>query len=203
MQGFMIILLLMVTAVSCGKRQAAYPIPENLVQLCGDPALVGRVLPAITETNSGCGISNPVEVHFVAGIKLNERPILNCDTARTFGDWVEDAAQPAVRSIRARITDIRVVSHYACRTRNSQAGARLSEHSKGNAIDIAGFTLDDGKVISVLEHWRSSKYGPVLQDMYSEACGTFGTTLGPEADRFHQDHMHFDTADYRSGAYCR
>ncbi|MEM9755898.1 MAG: extensin family protein, partial [Pseudomonadota bacterium] len=25
----------------------------------------------------------------------------------------------------------------------------------------------------------------------------------PESDRFHQDHFHFDVADYRSGPYCR
>jgi len=30
-----------------------------------------------------------------------------------------------------------------------------------------------------------------------------GTVLGPEANRFHRDHFHFDTAEYRSGPYCR
>lgn len=203
MQIAIMTLIIFLSAVSCGRRQSAHPIPEGLTELCGDSGLVGLELPKITETNSACGISQPVEVHFVSGIKLNERPVLNCETAKTFRTWVDDAAQPSVRAVQARITDIRVVSSYACRTRNSQSGARLSEHAKGNAIDIAGFTLDDGNVVTVLEHWRSSKYGPVLKDMYSQACSTFGTTLGPDGDRFHQDHMHFDTADYRNGAYCR
>ena len=38
---------------------------------------------------------------------------------------------------------ITVPSHYACRTRNSQRGARLSEHAKGNAIDMAGLAMFD------------------------------------------------------------
>jgi len=199
-----LVLLVLTAVISCGRRQSAPPaIPAHLVQLCGDPGLAGRVLPAIEVSGSACGISQPVEVHFVSGVALREKAILNCDTARTLRQWVDEGAQPSVRSLRARITSLRVVSHYACRTRNSQRGARVSEHAKGNAIDIAGFTLDNGDTVSVLEHWRSNKYGPVLRGMYSAACGPFGTTLGPDGDRFHQDHMHFDTASYRSGAYCR
>jgi hypothetical protein len=39
--------------------------------------------------------------------------------------------------------------------------------------------------------------------MHKAACGPFGTVLGPNSNRFHQDHFHFDTARYRSGSYCR
>ena len=203
MQVAILTFIVFITAVSCGQRQSAHPIPDGLSELCGDFGLIGLKLPTITKTNSACGIPEPVEVHFVSGIKLSERPVLNCETAKTLRTWVDEAAQPSAQKIRARITDIRVVASYVCRTRNSQSGAKLSEHAKGNAIDIAGFTLNDGTVVSVLEDWRSNKYGPILNDMYSQACGIFGTTLGPDADRFHQDHMHFDTADYRGGAYCR
>lgn len=197
-----LVCLVMIAVVSCGRRQNAPPVPAHLVQLCGDPGLSGVVLPAIKESGSACGIVKPVEVHFVSGIALNERAVLNCKTARTLREWVDDAAQPSVARLNAEITKIRVFSSYSCRTRNSQRGAKLSEHSKGNAIDIASFTLSNGSVISVLEHWRSNKYGPVLKRMYSRACGTFGTTLSPDSDRHHQDHMHFDTASYRGGAYC-
>lgn len=179
------------------------PIPDHLMQLCGDPSLAGITLPAIKVSGSACGISQPVEVHFVSGGALNEKPILNYKTARAFREWVDRGAQPAVRSLQSQIIKLRVVSHYACRTRNSEPGAKSSEHATGNAIDIAGFTLDDGTVVSVLQDWRSSKYGAVLRKMYSRTCGTFGTTLGPDADRFHQDHMHFDTVRYGGSIYCR
>ena len=196
-------LLILTAVVSCGRRQKAPPIPAHLVQLCGDPGLAGVILPAIKVSGSACGISQPVEVHFVSGVALNERAILNCNTARSLREWVDKEAQPSVGNLNARIASLRVVSHYSCRTRNSQTGAKLSEHAKGNAIDIAGFTLDDGAVVSVLNDWRSDKYGGALRRMYSRACGTFGTTLGPNADRFHQDHMHFDTARYGGGTYCK
>lgn len=196
-------LIVVTTIAACGRRQSAPPIPDNLVQLCGDPGLAGIVLPAITVSGSACGIRRPVEVHFVSGVALNEKPILNCDTARSLREWVDGGVHPAVRPLRARITELRVVSSYACRTRNSQSGAKISEHAKGNAIDIAGFTLDNGERVSVLDGWGSNKYGPALRRMYSAACGRFSTTLGPDSDRFHQDNLHFDVADYRGGTYCR
>lgn len=196
-------LLVLTAVVSCGRRQKVPPIPAHLVQLCGDPGLAGVVLPAIKVSGSACGISQPVEVHFVSGVALNERAILNCNAARSLREWVDEAAQPSVGKLNARIASLRVVSHYACRTRNSQSGAKLSEHAKGNAIDIAGFTLDNGEVVSVLKDWRSNRYGSALRRMYSRACGIFGTTLGPNADRFHQDHLHFDTARYSGRTFCQ
>jgi hypothetical protein len=88
------------------------------------------------------------------------------------------------------------------RSRNNQSGARLSEHSFGNAIDIAGIGLNDGTEMTVLTDWNG-RYASQLPAMWQAACGPFGTVLGPEADRFHRDHFHVDTADYRSGSYCR
>ncbi|MEZ5769485.1 MAG: extensin family protein [Paracoccaceae bacterium] len=73
-------------------------------------------------------------------------------------------------------------------------GAKLSEHSFGHAIDVSGVTLKDGTTLTVLDHWRSGKYGSVIKAMHSSACGTFGTVLGPNADRYHQNHLHLDTA---------
>ena len=39
------------------------------------------------------------------------------------------------------MTEIRVAAAYDCRPRNSVAGAKLSEHAKGNAIDISAFKV--------------------------------------------------------------
>ena len=97
---------------------------------------------------------------------------------------------------------ITVPSHYACRTRNSQRGARLSEHAKGNAIDISAFTLADGTRLTVLGDWNG-RNSRTMRRLHASACGPFGTVLGPNSDRHHRDHFHFDVADYRSGPYCR
>ncbi len=71
-----------------------------------------------------------------------------------------------------------------------------------NLDDIAAFVLRDGRRITVLDGWNSRDRG-LLKRLHSSACGTFGTVLGPNADRFHRDHFHFDVASHRGGAYCR
>ncbi|MFC6587279.1 extensin family protein [Sulfitobacter pacificus] len=101
------------------------------------------------------------------------------------------------------LSSLRVAAHYACRTRNNQKGAKLSEHGKGRAIDISGFRLADGSEVSVLKGWNARRYSKAMRRMHKGACGPFGTVLGPKANRFHLDHFHFDTARYRSGSYCK
>lgn len=101
------------------------------------------------------------------------------------------------------IAQFRVAAHYSCRTRNSQPGARISEHGKGKAVDIAAIRLRNGVDVTVLDGWRDRTHGPILRRMWGAACGPFGTVLGPDANAFHRDHFHFDTASYRSGSYCR
>jgi hypothetical protein len=139
----------------------------------------------------------------VGGVALSTPAIIDCTTARALNAWVKDGLTPAVGNEGGGIASIRVVAHYACRTRNNQAGARLSEHANGRAIDIAGIGLRNGREITVLSGWNSTEFGQKLRRMWRDACGPFGTVLGPEANRFHRDHFHFDTARYRSGSYCR
>ncbi len=81
-------------------------------------------------------------------------------------------------------------------------GAKVSEHGRGKAIDISGFVLADGSRLSIAKDWRRNN-GKMIKAAHKSACGTFGTTLGPGSDGYHEDHLHFDTANYRSGSYCR
>jgi len=191
---------------ACGRSGApdlsAYPNDEGLSRLCNNPALLGEPVSDISE--GACGIGNPVAVRYVAGVRLSTPATLNCRTANTLAGWVENDAQEAVKKLRSRITEMTVFASYACRTRNSQRGARLSEHSKGNAIDIGAFTLANGIELSVERDWNASgKEGTAIHALYDSACGPFGTVLGPESDRYHYNHFHLDTAEYRSGSYCR
>ncbi|MEM6341348.1 MAG: extensin family protein, partial [Pseudomonadota bacterium] len=73
----------------------------------------------------------------------------------------------------------------------------------GRAIDISAFYLRDGTEVSVLTGWNARSTSRAMRQMHRAACGPFGTVLGPESDRFHRDHFHFDTAQHRGGAYCR
>lgn len=171
-------------------------------QICGDPDLQGDVLGTVAGRGA-CGVENAVRVKSVAGIRFPANPTMNCETAIALKIWVQRGAIPQVGGEGGGIRSIRTASDYACRNRNNQSGEKLSEHAQGRAIDIAGIKLNSGREITVLQGWGSGDDGKQLRGMWQAACGPFGTVLGPEANRYHRDHFHFDTASYRSGPYCR
>lgn len=204
------VLGLLVLLTGCGKaRDSAEDMADALRArftgmgaVCGDPTLIGESIGAV-EGNGACGIEKAVRLRAVDGVALSQPATIRCKTAKQLKTWVNTAARPAVGTQGGGVSELKVAASYACRTRNHKRGAKLSEHSKGNAIDIAAVRLADGTEMSVLHHWRDAKYGPMLKQMHKAACGTFGTTLGPGSDGMHEDHFHYDIADYRGGPYCK
>ena len=148
----------------------------------------------------GCGISNAYLVTSAAGVRLSQPARLNLTAARRLDQWVRNHAVPAFGNRGGGLVQLQVAAHYACRNVNSARRGRLSEHAKGKAIDISGFVLADGTRISVLQGW-AGRDARVLRRLHASACGPFSTVLGPDADRHHRDHFHFDLRD--GGTYCR
>lgn len=182
----------------------AAPAANDERGLCGVRGLTGQRLPRITSTTQGCGIDEPVRISAVQGVTLSPAATVSCDTARAFDRWVREAMLPALGDRGGGVQQMIIGSHYACRTRNSQRGARLSEHARGSAIDVMSFRLADGELVTVEDDFRRGRHRRALQRMYEDACGIFRTTLGPDADRFHYNHFHFDLARHRNGGtYCR
>ena len=179
------------------------PSTSGYPMVCKNPALRGEVVGEVPGGITGCGIANAVRLHEVSGVQLSSGAVVDCPTARAFGTWAERGMMPAVGNQGGGVQSIRVAASYACRTRNHQAGARISEHGRGKAIDVSGYNLRDGTEVTVLRDWGAGRTGRALKQMHRVACGTLGTVLGPESDRFHQDHFHFDTARHRGGPYCR
>lgn len=171
-------------------------------QVCGDPDLQGDAVGPVPGRINGCGIKDAVRLRSVSGVTLSQASLMDCTTATALKTWTDKSAKKSLRSTGGGLASYQVAAHYACRTRNNQKGARISEHGRGRAIDISGFVLKDGTRLTVLNDWNS-RNGKALKSMHKGACGPFGTVLGPRSDRFHRDHFHFDTARYRSGPYCR
>ena len=164
--------------------------------VCGDPSIKGKVLARITSKTKGCGIEDPVSVTSVDGVTLTPAATIDCTTAKALKTWVQKGLRPALGA--SEPARLRVAASYTCRSRNNVRGAKISEHGRGKAIDIASVVLANGKDLTVRQNFRT------LRKAYKAACGIFGTTLGPGSDGYHEDHMHFDTARQRSGgAYCR
>ena len=171
--------------------------------LCGDVAIQGEKVGRVTGKKRGCLIEDAVRVRSVSGVSLSQRSVMDCQTADALKTWLDGSAKPALSKKGGGLRSIRVAAHYACRTRNNKKGAKLSEHGKGRAIDISAFRLADGTEVTVLKGWKAKRFSQAMRRMHKGACGPFGTVLGPNANRFHLDHFHFDTARYRSGSYCK
>lgn len=185
-----------------GPKGGAEKQPKSYrsAAVCNDNAIEGTMITAIKGAQKGCGIDAPVRVTAVDGVKLSMPATIDCETARALRKWVTTKVQPAFGN--SKVTGLDVAAHYACRGRNNVKGAKISEHGRGKAIDIAGFKLDNGTEISVLQDYKSSR-GRAIRASHKGACGLFGTTLGPGSDGHHEDHLHLDTAKQRSGPYCR
>lgn len=184
------------------------PSPTPLVTgrrgaVCGDRAIRGETVAPIPGRLRGCGVSNPVRVSAVAGVALTQASIMDCNTAKALKTWINGSVKPAVGRLGGGVASLKVLAHYSCRTRNNVRGAKISEHGRGKAIDIGAINLKNGVAIDVLRGWRDEFQGRLLRRIHAEACGTFGTVLGPKSDRYHQNHFHLDTARHRGGSYCR
>ena len=85
---------------------------------------------------------------------------------------------------------------------NGQAGGKISEHAFGNALDIAGFRLADGRRITVVHDWTrgEAQDQAFLRDVHAGACTSFTTVLGPGYNAFHYNHIHVDLAMHGGGS---
>lgn len=164
--------------------------------VCGVPEIKGETLAAIPGKLKGCGIKDPVRVTSVAGVRLSTPATINCTTAKALNTWVKKGVEPVYG--QGKVVELQIAASYACRGRNNKKGAKISEHGRGNAIDIGGLTFANGKTVSVLKN-----YDKPMRKVHKAACGIFGTTLGPGSDGYHENHLHFDVAQHRNGAYCR
>lgn len=108
--------------------------------------------------------------------------------------WERHVVLPASQKILGSpVRRVRIYGTYACRNVNHAMSGRRSEHASGNAIDIAGFDLADGRKVSVLKDWgKETDKGRFLASVHVDACGTFNVVLGPGFNKLHENHFHFD-----------
>jgi hypothetical protein len=144
-----------------------------------------------------CGISYPFKVAAFAdgSVGLSTRGTLACPIIPSIDAWLNEVVQPAASLyFGTSVAEVKSGS-YSCRPRNSQGGAKLSEHAFGNALDVMGFRFADGREISVVAGWRGTPdEQEFLREVFVAACNYFTTVLGPGADVFHYNHFHLDLA---------
>ncbi|MCV0381889.1 MAG: extensin family protein [Erythrobacter sp.] len=133
-----------------------------------------------------------------------DSPPTTCPVAIALELWQRDGINPAAQEIfGSEIARIEHLGAYSCRRLYGRESGGWSEHATGNAIDIAGFVLEDGTRISVLGDWEDEgDKGRFLHRVRDGACRAFSTVLSPDYNAAHADHFHLDMSGRWSGL-CR
>ena len=135
---------------------------------------------------------NPVSAF--GQVSMKPAATLACPIVSALDRWLSDSVQPAsMRWFGVRVVEIKQISAYSCRGMNGNPHAHISEHAFGNALDIAAFTLADGRRVTVKGGWRGMpEEQGFLRDVQGSACQQFNTVLAPGSNSHHEDHIHVD-----------
>jgi hypothetical protein len=184
--------------------------PWKLAQLGRDAALCRAVLAEapLSATpvpdralDAGCRLTDAVRVTRTA-FTLDTPFVLSCRGAVALALWEAHVVRPAAqRLLGAPVARMQHLGSLACRDVATRPGRR-SRHALADALDVAGFTLADGRRVSVLRDWRdtASANGRFLRAVHRGACRSFNGVLGPDYDAAHADHLHLEMG---GGHYCR
>jgi hypothetical protein len=129
---------------------------------------------------------------------------MTCALAAGLALWERRVQPIAEAMLGSRIARIEHFGTYSCRRVNGRSTGDWSEHSTGNAIDVAGFALENGRRLTVAAGWKGDgRDAAFLHRAREEACAIFGTVLSPDYNAAHADHLHLDRAARGWGGYCR
>jgi Extensin-like protein C-terminus len=146
-----------------------------------------------------CGLEHPLRVSALkdGAIPLDKTLTVDCPMVAAIEDWLDQTVQPAAMArFGVAVSELDVFGAYSCRTVDNLAGEKLSEHAFGNAVDVSGFVLADGRRIVIVRDWKKTdtQESAFLHEAHAGACGFFTTVLGPGSDAFHYNHFHLDLA---------
>ena len=155
---------------------------------------------------AGCATFNAVRLASLSGdnqsFNVSNLGPVTCPLANTFAGWARFGVDRAARTILGSpLVRIETMGSYSCR--NVAGTEKRSAHATGNAIDVAAFVLANGRRITVLNGWNSADPAErdFLHTIHQSACRRFGTTLGPDFNAAHRNHIHVDIMS--NGYYCR
>ncbi len=125
-------------------------------------------VPAPPIRKGQCGTPAPLKVTSIGAgksqVSLSPYAIVNCPLAAALNNWLHKIVQPTAKKMfKDRVTDLRVVAHYACRRRYGNPKKRMSEHAFANAIDIAAIRFENNEWLTILDGW-----GPTERDIQKE-----------------------------------
>jgi hypothetical protein len=170
----------------CDKRVQTITVVEPVPRLIGPDACGGRDMLRLAAVLRPDGTR----------IDIKPAPVLRCEFAESVAAWLRDEVAPRVDKLGAQLRTVETFDDFECRSRNRVAGAKLSEHGKGNAVDLRSFVLADGRSIGLTDMSVAKEFRDEIRD---SACHRFTTVLGPGADAQHESHIHLDLIERTHG----
>jgi hypothetical protein len=157
-------------------------------------------IPAISGPG-GCGGDDLVRLEAVVlpdnkHAAVKPAAILRCTMAAAIADWIRSDVAPFAQSLGTSISDLDNFDSFECRGRNRVSGAKLSEHGRANAIDVRALKFANGQSLSLTDRTVAREQ---REAVLHSVCARFTTVLGPGSDWYHEDHVHLDLAERRSG----
>ena len=154
-----------------------------------------------------CGMTHPFKISALSGgaVALNSDATLACPMVPALDKWLAESVQPVAQARFGQpVIMVKSMGSYGCRPMNNQRGASLSEHGFGNALDIGGFRLADGREVNVKTGWNGDPQESAFwHEVHAGACNQFTTVLGPGSNPFHYDHLHVDLAMHGNTSHGR
>jgi hypothetical protein len=192
-------LLLPALLAACAAPPPPLPAQEGGARCLArlDQAGVSYVITPSPTSTGACAVDTPVRVS-AAGITWNRPGVVSCAFALELDAFVREEVQPlALARFGQEVRRLRHFGTYACR-REAGNGSRWSVHASGRAIDLAGFELADGTLITVERDWYGGDAkSSFLHTLARRACGRFSVVLTPDSDRDHRNHIHLDSGPWK------
>jgi hypothetical protein len=182
-------------------EQAAPAPPPSACRLALSEAIA--IAPSIAAISGpgGCGGDDLVRLEAVVlpdnkHVAVKPAAILRCTMAAAIADWIRSDVAPFAQSLGTSISDLDNFDSFECRGRNRVSGAKLSEHGRANAIDVRALKFANGQSLSLTDRTVAREQ---REAVLHQVCARFTTVLGPGSDWYHEDHIHLDLAERRSG----
>ena len=154
---------------------------------------------------ASCGYRDGISLKQSAGYAYVPHATVACGMAAALFLWEHQIVNPAARKyFGSAVVRVDTFGSYSCRRIRGTGDGGWSEHATANAIDIAGFRLADGRRLTVAADWSGNDpEARFLREVRDGGCRIFGTTLSPDYNAAHRDHLHLDLARRAGWAFCR
>ena len=191
------------------KHMAESGIDECIARL-ETMGIKARAAVAPSKNNEACVVPMPIRIEHVTdrygkgnAILFPNEPLIDCQLAEPLAHWLGEVVAPVFAvNFASPLKAIRTGPGYECRNRNHETTGKLSAHAIGLALDISGFELANGQILSV-GAGNDAVPEAVLRTIRTAGCGWFTTILGRGSNAKHANHLHLDIQKHGSNGGLR